>query len=73
MSQEELLEYIKEEMDFACELWQDLAEDRKTEEFRNYILIQITNTIFGRKANPEIINDAKVYFESLNFSVRDLD
>lgn len=71
MNQDELLLYLKEEMDFACELWQELEPDSKTEEFRNYLLIQITNTIFGRRAQPEVRERALEYFESLNFDVKE--
>lgn len=70
MGQDELLDYMKDEMDFACELWQELSNDRKTVEFRNYLLVQITNTIFGRKANSKALKDAKLYFDSLNFTIR---
>ncbi len=57
-------------MDFACELWQELEPDSKTVEFRNYLLIQITNTIFGRSAQSEVREMARAYFESLNFTVK---
>ncbi len=69
MSQNDLLEYIKDEMDFACELWQDLNSDKKTEAFRRYLYVQITSTIFAQQASKETIDSAKVYFESLCFDV----
>lgn len=71
MNQDELLLYLKEEMDFAHELWQELEPEIKTLEFRNYLLIQITNTIFGRRARPEVREMAQEYFESLNFSIQE--
>lgn len=68
MEQEELLEYLKDEMDFAHELWVELGEDAKTEEFRSYLCVQITSTIFGQKADLNTISLAKKYFDSLGFS-----
>ncbi len=71
MGQDELLIYLKEEMDFACELWQELDPESKTIEFRQYLLIQITNTIFGRRAQPEVMRKAQEYFQSLNFTINE--
>lgn len=67
MDQKELLEYLKEEMEFACELWADLPTDRKTLEFKNYLRVQITSTIFGQQATKEIIDQAHAYFSNLDF------
>lgn len=67
MDQDELLEYLKEEMEFANELWADLAPERKTVEFKNYLRVQITSTIFGQQATKEILDQANVYFSNLNF------
>ena len=69
MEQEELLEYLKDEMDFAHELWCDLDPHQKTLEFRSYLCVQITSTIFGQRADLETINIAKEYFDSLGFDV----
>ena len=67
MEQEELLEYLKDEMDFAHELWVELEGHQKTDEFRSYLCVQITSTIFGQKADIKTIEVAKSYFDSLGF------
>tara|TARA_B110000211_G_C14029457_1_gene531414 strand:+ start:409 stop:624 length:216 start_codon:yes stop_codon:yes gene_type:complete len=67
MEQDEILEYIKDEIDFAHELWQDLEESRKTESFKNYLKTQITSTIFAQQAPVEILNSALQHFEIKNF------
>lgn len=69
MDQVEILEYIKDEMEFAHDLWQDLNLSARTESFRNYLRTQITSTIFAQQANQETMQEALIYFESLPFEI----
>ena len=67
MEQDEILEYIKDEIDFAHDLWQDLENYRKTEAFKNYLKTQITSTIFAQQAPDDILEAALKHFELKNF------
>lgn len=69
MNQVEILEYIKDEMEFAHDLWQDLNIESRTESFRSYLKTQITSTIFAQQADSDTMKAALIYFESLPFDM----
>jgi hypothetical protein len=71
MDQEDILEYIKDEIEFAHDLWQDLEDSSKTESFKNYLKIQITSTIFAQQAPVDVLQSALEHFEFLNFDTND--